>query len=353
MSDPGFAPMNFHQKRSGDRIDNIAVVHNTFIHPDIRGIGQYAIALNRVHNAIIQNNIFYNYADGSKGNTYILMDSESENITIGYNLVYNDNGVQPAGGPFPNDLWMVDPRFVDYGSSDYHLQDGSPAIDAGVDFGVQVDFDGNMRPLGAGFDMGAFEYVSEPTGSFIDVPLDHPYYDEIEALRQSGYIAGCSTDPLMFCPERAMTRAESAVFVERGIHGAGYLPPRPTQQTFTDVTLDAWYADWAEGLWADGYTAGCGTNPLTYCPESQHTRTEGTVFFLRMLHGVDFMPPEPSGLFGDVPTDFWGAKWIEAAYGAGIVPACNQNPLRFCPNAPLDRATAAFMMIQAKGIALE
>ncbi|NIM93050.1 MAG: hypothetical protein GTO18_04985 [Anaerolineales bacterium] len=350
MSDPGYVPMNFHQKRSGDTIDNIVVVHNTFIHPDIRGIGQYAIALTRVRNALIQNNIFYNYADGSKGNTYILMDGESENINTGYNLVYNDNGVQPAGGPFPNDLWMVDPLFVDYASGDYRLQSGSHAVDTGVDIGVTLDFDGNTRPQGAGFDMGAFEHrIQNPEPGFIDVPLDHPYYDEIEALRQAGYITGCSVEPLMYCPERTMTRAESAVFVERGIHGADHIPPHPTGQIFTDVPLNEWYAKWAIGLWNDGYTAGCNADPLMYCPMQEHTRTEGTVFFLRMLNGPAFEPPDPQGIFTDVTLDFWGARWIEAAYNAGLIPACETEPaLKFCPEDPLDRAMAAYMMVQAK-----
>ena len=79
-----------------------------------------------------------------------------------------------------------------------------------------------------------------------------------------------------------MTRAESAVFLERGIHGAGYLPATPLGTTFTDVPIWEWFAKWAEGLWIDGFTAGCGTDPLIYCPLQEHTRTEGAVFFLRI-----------------------------------------------------------------------
>ena len=148
-----------------------------------------------------------------------------------------------------------------------------------------------------------------------------------------------------------MTRGESSVFVERGIHGAGYTAPNPSAQVFDDVPLNEWFAKWANGLWDDGYTAGCGTNPLVYCPLQEHTRTEGTVFFLRMLHGAGYVPPDPTGIFSDVSTDFWGAKWIEAAYNADLIPACATSPeLRFCPDAPLDRAMAAYMMVQAKGL---
>jgi hypothetical protein len=173
----------------------------------------------------------------------------------------------------------------------------------------------------------------------------------IKILYEQGFIAGCSTDPLMYCPEQAMTRSESAVFVERGLYGAGYLPPDPSATIFSDVPLWEWFAKWANGLWDDGYTAGCGTDPLIYCPLQEHTRTEGSVFFLRMMQGTDYVPPSPVGIFADVPLQFWGARWIEAAYNAGIVPECETSPeLKFCPLDPLDRAMAAYMMVQAKGL---
>jgi hypothetical protein len=193
------------------------------------------------------------------------------------------------------------------------------------------------------------QLITNPTQTFADVPVAHWAYDYIETLYKAGYVAGCSSDPLMYCPDATMTRAESAVFVERGIHGAGYMPPAPSARVFEDVPLWEWFAKWADGLWNDGYTAGCGTDPLVYCPLQEHTRTEATVFFLRMLNGSDYVPPDPVGLFVDVPVEFWGAKWIEWAYNAGLIPPCETTPeLRFCPDDPLDRAMAAYMMVQAK-----
>jgi hypothetical protein len=50
-----------------------------------------------------------------------------------------------------------DPRFVDAAQQDFHLQVGSPAIDAGMDAGVANDFDGLPRPQGGRHDIGAFE----------------------------------------------------------------------------------------------------------------------------------------------------------------------------------------------------
>lgn len=204
-----------------------------------------------------------------------------------------------------------------------------------------------------------FELVSllqggAPSTTFVDVPSDHWAYQYIETLYQQGYVAGCSTTPLMYCPEQTMTRAESAVFVERGIWGATYLPPQPKQMVFADVPLAEWFSKWADGLWSDGYTAGCGTDPLVFCPLQQHSMAEGAVFYLRILNGADYLPPSATGIFSDVATSEWYAGWVEAAYAAGIYQACETDQtLKACPNAPLTRAMGAFMMIQSKGISTQ
>jgi hypothetical protein len=190
-----------------------------------------------------------------------------------------------------------------------------------------------------------------PLPTFTDVPFDHPYHDYIETLYQEGYTAGCSTDPLRFCPEQTMNRAESAVFVVRGIYGAGTMPSDPTEQVFDDAPLEEWFAKWITQLWEDGYTAGCGEDPLIYCPIQGHTRAEACVFYLRMMYGADYEPGNPTGTFVDVDPEMWYAKWVDAAWEAGIVEPCATEPeMSFCPEDPLTRAVAAYMMVQAKGL---
>ena len=51
----------------------------------------------------------------------------------------------------------IDANPVFVGGGDYHLTSFSPCIDAGTDAGVYDDIDGDVRPIGAGFDMGSDE----------------------------------------------------------------------------------------------------------------------------------------------------------------------------------------------------
>jgi hypothetical protein len=50
----------------------------------------------------------------------------------------------------------VDPTFVDETHRDYHLAAGSPARDV-LDTGPMTDFEGDTRPQGPKFDIGADE----------------------------------------------------------------------------------------------------------------------------------------------------------------------------------------------------
>ena len=50
------------------------------------------------------------------------------------------------------------PGFVNPAGHDYHLDSTSDAVDAGIDAGINEDKDGNPRPVGIGFDIGAYEY---------------------------------------------------------------------------------------------------------------------------------------------------------------------------------------------------
>jgi hypothetical protein len=193
--------------------------------------------------------------------------------------------------------------------------------------------------------------------TFSDVPFNHPLYDYIQALYDAGYTAGCLTNPLRYCPDNTMTRAESAVFMLRGQFGSGYTPPVAPWDTFADNwNPGTWAEKWAEGMWVEGMTAGCLTNPLRFCPWDQFPRVQAAVFGLRMKYGMSYTPPAATGtLFTDmIDTGFWGTKWAEQAFSDGLLPACgtqDEKPL-FCPNDLVTRAWGAYLIVQAKDLPL-
>lgn len=196
--------------------------------------------------------------------------------------------------------------------------------------------------------------------TFADVPLSNPLFPYIDALWDSGFTAGCSTEPLNFCPGTILDRAQSAVFILRGQLGSDYSPPGEPWDTFGDDWAPSdisWAEKWAEGMLAEGLTAGCQNNPeFLFCPRNLLTRVEAAVFGLRLMHGSSYVPPDPSGtLFADMSdTSYWGLKWAEQAYLDGLLPACGNEggkPL-FCPLDEMSRAWTAYMIVIAKNLSI-
>ena len=69
-----------------------------------------------------------------------------------------------------------DPLFNDPTALDYHLAELSPCIDAGTDQTAPIDdFDGNSRPAGGAFDMGAYEFDDWPSlvRAYVRMPAHH------------------------------------------------------------------------------------------------------------------------------------------------------------------------------------
>ncbi|HKZ55219.1 MAG TPA: right-handed parallel beta-helix repeat-containing protein [Anaerolineales bacterium] len=259
--------------------------------------------------------------------------------------LWNDPSLPEVPDLLPSRLALAAP---------YRLTPSSPAIDAGTSQDApSSDIEGNPRPRGAGYDIGAYEFQQGNHTTFVDVPSTHWAYPQIEALFHAAFLGGCSEAPRLFCPQDGLSRAEAAVFVVRGLRGGGFLPPEPESAVFSDVALEAWFAKWADALWLDRFTSGCGTNPLSYCPLQVHTRAEGAVFFVRMLRGADYLPPQPGRLFySDVALDAWYAKWVATADAEGLTRECEDPSQRtdtnYRPTDGLTRAEAACMLAKAK-----
>ncbi len=74
------------------------------------------------------------------------------------NLYYSAQGV--IGYPLGPHSITANPMFINAAGNDYHLLPISPAIDAGATLSfISTDLDGNSRPQGAGYDIGAYEFT--------------------------------------------------------------------------------------------------------------------------------------------------------------------------------------------------
>lgn len=181
--------------------------------------------------------------------------------------------------------------------------------------------------------------------TYSDVPTTHSAYTAIETIAWHGIAEPCGTAPLRFCPDRAITRAEVAVMLERAKRGAAYAFPAATGTKFADVPATHWAAKYIEQMLADGITSGCAANPLRYCPEEYLTRAAVAPFLLRARYGSTFNPGTGTGtVFTDVPRTHVFVAWIELLYNYQVTLGCTANPRQFCPNATLTRAQVALFI---------
>ena len=133
----------------------INIFHNTIIYPKSDGI---FFTNKKLAGSRIQNNIIIN--PGS----YAEIGSKAFVHGVDVDLVVSNN-------VFELDLSKV--HFNDYLKGDYHLTAKSPAVDKGIELsneGIEFDFDGRIRPLGKGYDIGAFE--AEPGADGDENPDD-------------------------------------------------------------------------------------------------------------------------------------------------------------------------------------
>jgi hypothetical protein len=115
---------------------------------------------------------------------------------------------------------------------------------------------------------------------FSDVVPGSYAYDFIEDFGRRKITDGCGATT--YCPARAVTRAEMAIFLLRAEHGSAYAPPAATGTMFSDVPGNAFAAAWIEQLARESVTNGCGAG--TFCPNAIVTREQIAAFLVRIFH---------------------------------------------------------------------
>ena len=196
---------------------------------------------------------------------------------------------------------------------------------------------------GGGGGGGGGEPAGPRRAGFADVDPGSVHASSIEALFASGVTVGCATEePLRFCPDDAVTRAQMATFLARAL---GLEVPE-VSAGFGDVDPGSVHASSIEALFASGVTVGCATEePLRFCPDDAVTRAQMATFLARAL-GLEV--PEVSAGFGDVDPGSVHASSIEALFASGVTVGCaTEEPLRFCPDDAVTRAQMASFLIRA------
>jgi len=91
----------------------------------------------------------------------ILSQNTSTNIKLATGtsgLVTASHNLFDGGSTYGTNVVTGDPLFVSPSTLNFRLQAGSPAIDKGTNVGITKDKDGTTVPIGAGPDIGAYEY---------------------------------------------------------------------------------------------------------------------------------------------------------------------------------------------------
>ncbi|MEE9349901.1 MAG: right-handed parallel beta-helix repeat-containing protein [Flavobacteriaceae bacterium] len=151
---------------------NVEIYNNVFVY---NGGGAIIDFGNDLENLTFKNNIVTTLMDGMGRIRFLGANRPANHPSFDFNnnIYYAPNGVtiynasttsnytfsnfQTTFSQGANSL-ETDPLFIDRVNEDFHLTQNSPAIDAGIDLGLNQDFDGSVVPFGVNYDIGAFEY---------------------------------------------------------------------------------------------------------------------------------------------------------------------------------------------------
>ena len=181
----------------------------------------------------------------------------------------------------------------------------------------------------------------EPAG-FVDVG-DSVFAADIDALAAAGVTLGCGER--LFCPSRAVTKAQMAAFLTRARTAAAAVSGE-----FVDLVEAGVFRDAVEELASEGVFDGTGCAPVRLCPGDPVQRWVVAVWLVRVVDGRD--PAAVSGTrFGDVDPLSWWAAHVERLAGLEITLGCGGGavPL-FCPEETVSRAQMASFLVRAFGL---
>ena len=115
---------------------------------------------------------------------------------------------------------------------------------------------------------------------FADVGDNEWWMPYVERLADLKITVGCKTNPLRYCPDGTVSRAQMASFLVRA-----FRLQRAESAGFTDTRGSTHEAN-IDALFADGLTVGCQQRPLRYCPNDPVSRAQMASLLNRGLGGA-------------------------------------------------------------------
>ncbi len=214
--------------------------------------------------------------------------------------------------------------------------------------------------------------------SFSDVPRSQTFYKKIETLLHNGITLGCT--PTEYCPATIVTRGQMAIFIAKGIAGAGEFVPKTGLlggqpydcspggvSRFADVAPTDSFCRHVHYIGAQNVTLGCVASQ--YCPNQAVTRDAMASFIAKAAVAprggaavpVSYTDPTTSRSyscvsgsanlhFTDVPVSNAFCKHIHYLWAKGIVDGCTATA--YCPGSPVARDTMAKFIANGFGLKL-
>lgn len=191
--------------------------------------------------------------------------------------------VDPEPDPEPDT--SEERTFTDVLRSSSHYEDIHILAAAGITNGCGPWSDHTFCPTRSVTRAEMASFLSRAAGlrqydrtRFVDVSSSSSHVPGISGIDRAGYTNGCGpADSNYYCPDRAVTRAETASFLARILDLS-----MPSTVRYSDVSPSSSHAGAIEAIARAGLTNGCGRpSDNTYCPDRPVSRAEMASFLVR------------------------------------------------------------------------
>ncbi len=179
-------------------------------------------------------------------------------------------------------------------------------------------------------------------GEFQDILANSTEQKIAQKLKENNITAGCSSSPLLFCPNCDLTRWQAAVFIGRILK----LPKGTTcDNPFSDVTTDTVSVEacsYISQLKSQNIITGTGNNKFD--PNSPINRGAAAVMLANAIYNLnDYKNANQS--FVDVPKGHWAFTAVEALVDNCVTLGCSVNT--FCVDNKITRMEFGTLIARA------